>query len=73
MSTDELNKGDELVDVRLPRRDYEALREVLEREQAYSWIKRTLRSWWVFAVAGGIVTLITFLDTIKEVVKGIVK
>lgn len=67
--SDELNKGDELVDVRLPRKDYDMLRSILERENAYSWLTSRLRSWWVFAVAGGIITLISFWDTVKTALK----
>ena len=67
--SDELNKDDEIVDVRLPLREYRALREILEREQAYSWLKRTIRSWWVFAIAGGVITLLTFWDKLTQIVK----
>lgn len=67
--SDELNKGDELVDVRLPRKEYEKLREILMREQAYSVLTNKLRSWWVFAVAGGLVALVTFWDKFSSLVK----
>lgn len=67
--TQEDYKADEVIDVRLPRKDYETLREMLERENAYTWFKSTARSWWVWTVAGGVITLITFWDSIKAVLK----
>lgn len=64
-----MNKNDELVEVRLPLKEYKALREILEREQAYSLLINKLRSWWVFAVAGGAITLMSFWDKFTGVLK----
>lgn len=63
------NKQDEIIDVRLPRKDYETLREVIERENAYTWFKTTIRSWWVWAIAGGLISIFTLSDVIKGVFK----
>lgn len=67
--SDELNKWDELVDVRLPRKEYEKLREILMREQAYSVLTNKVRSWWVFAVAGGLIALVTFWEKFSSLVR----
>lgn len=69
MADTEHNKQDEVIDVRLPRKDYETLREVIERENAYTWFKSTMRSWWVWAIAGGAISLITLGDSLKGVFK----
>ena len=50
---------DEVINVRLPRKDYELLREILVRENAYSWLGNRIRSFWVFVIAGGLLATFT--------------
>lgn len=63
------NKDDEIIEVKLPRKDYETLRDILARENAYTWFKSTMRSWWVWSVAGGILSIFMFFDTIRGLFK----
>lgn len=63
---DELNRDDEIVEVKLPRGDYEVLRDVLEREKTYSYISRRLKSTWVWVVAGGILSLFALWNLIFD-------
>lgn len=57
MSEDDY-KEIEIIDVKLPRKDYETLKRVLEREDAYHWLTSKMKSFWVWTVAGGVLTFI---------------
>ena len=59
----------ELVTVKLPRKDYENLKRVLEREAAYDWLSRSLKSFWVWTVAGGVLAFVTLYDHIIGIFK----
>lgn len=54
----ENNKLDEIINVRLPLKDYELLRSILKREEALSTLRNLLRSWWVWVVGSGVLTFI---------------
>lgn len=69
MGQDDFNKNDEVIEVRLPRRDYENLRLILERERTYSNISRSLKSLWIWGVAGGILSVWALWDGIKGALK----
>lgn len=58
------NKDDEIINVQLPRSQYRILREVIRREETYGYIGKKLASLWIWAVAGGIITVISLWDTI---------
>lgn len=58
------NKDDEVISVNMSRKDYQILRDMIERERAYNWMKNSLRSFWLWAVIGGILSLLTFGDRI---------
>lgn len=64
-------KDDEVITVNMPRKDYKILRDMIERERTYSWIKNYLRSLWVWAFAGGIVVMLTLGDRISGFLQGI--
>lgn len=66
-----VDRQDEIIEVKLPRRDYETLRTMLERERTYSNITNYLKSFWVWAVAGGILTIWALWDQLFK--GGIVK
>lgn len=55
-------KGDELINIKLPRREYEMLKTIIAREEAYNWLTSALRSNWLWIVGGGILTLIMLYD-----------
>ena len=67
--TDNDYKQDEIIDVKLPRKDFETLREILERESAYTWLKSTMRSWWLWTVVAGIIGVISLYDIVKGALK----
>jgi hypothetical protein len=58
-------KHKELIDVRLTREEFERLDKILAREEAMDWFTSTFKSWWVFALASGILTVWALWDKIK--------
>lgn len=64
MTPEELNdfKNDELINIKLPRKEYEVLKVLIEREQTYSRLTNSLKSSWIWVVGGGILTLIMLYD-----------
>lgn len=64
----ELNK-DEIIVVSIPRKDYEILRDMIERERALSWTKNQIRSFWVWALAAGVLGLWALGDRISGILK----
>ena len=64
----EENKLDEIIDVRLPRSEYDRLRKVLERERTYDWVGTKLKSNFIWVVASGV---LTFIYLYKEFFTGI--
>jgi hypothetical protein len=59
------NKNDEIINVKLPRAKYDLLRKMLEREEAMGWFGRTIRTHWVWAIGGGLVTLFLLWNHIQ--------
>lgn len=53
----DIDKQDEIVNVSLPRKDYETLRELIETRQALSGFKRWLQTGILWA-AGALMTLL---------------
>ena len=66
------NREDEIIDVKLPRRDYEIMREMIKRQAALGWLGSYFRNVLLVA-AGGLITLFTFWDTIKTFFHTIMK
>lgn len=64
MTTDE-QKGDEVITVTLPKKDYEQLRTMIERDRSLSVVGRYARNVLLVA-AGGVITLVTFWDQLKK-------
>lgn len=50
-------KHDEIIDVKLPRKDYELLRTILTEREAKNWLTAKLASWWVFGLGAGALAL----------------
>lgn len=64
------NTDDEIITVNIPRKDYKILREMIDRERTYSWVKNYLRSLWVWGFVGGLLALSTFSDKIFNAIRG---
>ena len=65
-------RDDELIDIRLPRNEYQVLKEMLKREEALGWFKSWIRTWWVWIGIGGIISIITLFEKLKSI-NGIIK
>jgi hypothetical protein len=61
MSEDDF-KEDELIDIRLPRKQYETLKLMIEREQAYNWFINTIKNNWLWVVGGGVLSIWLLYD-----------
>lgn len=66
----EENHNDEIINVRLPRKDYEIIRKVIERERTYSWLGAWFRSGWVWAVVGTSILVMTAYEQTKRIFLG---
>jgi 5-bromo-4-chloroindolyl phosphate hydrolysis protein len=62
--TQELTKEDEIVEVRLPLKDYKIMREMIEERQAMNGIKRLLTK--IFWVAGGLLSLLGLFEVFRR-------
>lgn len=63
---DDINKDDEIINVRLPRSEYEMLRTILKRETAYSIVGKKLLNYWIYIVGGSALGVFAFWDKIVE-------
>lgn len=62
----ELDSGDEIVVVRLPKSSVKILQEVVRREQAYNWFHNKIKNWWIISVAAGVIIMLTLLEKVHE-------
>ena len=64
MNEEELQdfKDDELINIKLPRKQYKVLQTMIEREETYSRLTGMFKSTWIWVVGGGILTLILLWD-----------
>lgn len=60
-----VDKQDEIINVSLPRRDYETLRELIETRQALSGFKKFMQTG-ILWVAGSILTLAGLYEILKR-------
>lgn len=60
-----IDKQDEIVNVSLPRKDYETLRELIETRQALSGFKKWLQTGILWAI-GAILTVFGLLEVMKR-------
>lgn len=65
MSEDDF-KDDELITIKLPRKQYEMLKSILEREEAMSWLQSRVKAWWIWTAAGGLIAVWTLWDKFHE-------
>lgn len=56
---------DEVIEVKLPRKDYKIMRELIEERQAMNGMKVILAR--VFWVAGGLLTLLGLFEIFKRI------
>ncbi len=66
-----MEEDDEIITVQLPRKEYKILRQVIEREEAYSWFKRQLATSWIWIVGGGALTLLLLWDKVYNLFDGV--
>lgn len=60
-------KEDEIIDVKMPRKDYKVLREIVEREKTFNWVVNWVRSGWVLIVASAGLLVVNFWDALRKV------
>jgi len=59
------NDDDEIIDVRMPKRDYEIMRDMINKQKALNWVGKWFKQVG-FVAAGGIVTVFVMWDSIKS-------
>lgn len=63
----ELDSGDEIVVVRLPKSSVKILQEVVRREQAYNWFHNKIKNWWILTVAAGVIIILTMIEKLQDI------
>lgn len=71
MTEDEMTRQDEIVTVRLPRHEYDTLRALIQERKTYSNLVIMIKTHWIWAVGGGLLTLYTFWDKIHMLLTGV--
>lgn len=61
---------DEIVTVKLSRKEFEIVRKIIAREQAAGWFDTWIKNHWVWIIGGGIVSLMYIGDHIKSLFQG---
>lgn len=64
---------DELIQIELPRKEYNTLKKMIEREVAYNWFISKLKNNSIFVIGGGIVTLFLLYDRLVPYLQGTIK
>lgn len=65
MEYDESTSGDELIEVRLPLKDYKVMREMINERQAMSGFQKWLSAKVLFYV-GSILTILGLIEALKR-------
>lgn len=58
-------KDDEVIEVRLPRKDYKVMREMIEERQAMNGLRKWLTTK-VFWFAGGLLTILGLFEAFRR-------
>lgn len=66
LDKDHYSDKDEIIVVRMPRRDYLIMRDMINRQKALNWVGRWFKHV-IFVAAGGIITVMLLWDRIKQV------
>ncbi len=61
---------DEIVVVKLPRKDFIILKDFLAKQAATNWLGRSIRYHWVWIVGPGVLGLMYLINEIKAVLNG---
>lgn len=64
-------QDDELIEVKLPRSDYQLLKTMLKEREAKNWMTAKISSWWVFGLGTGALVLYNLSDKIHTLIIGI--
>jgi hypothetical protein len=64
------NRDDEIINIRLPRSDYELLRLILKEREAKNWLTAKVSSWWIFGLGAGCLVLWKLWTEFSTVVHG---
>jgi 5-bromo-4-chloroindolyl phosphate hydrolysis protein len=62
--TQDVTKDDEIIEVRLPLKDYKIMREMIEERQAMNGIKKLLTK--LFWIAGGLLSLLGLFEIFRR-------
>jgi len=60
-------KDDELINIKLPRSQYELLKTMIKREEANLWLTNALKNSWIWIVGGGVLTIWLLFDKFNGV------
>lgn len=61
---------DELIVVKLPRKDVNLLKEFLEKQAASNWLMGRIKTHWIWLIGTGVLTLMYMYNEIKAVFNG---
>lgn len=64
MPNDYIDKQDEVINVMLPKQDYNVLRDMIDKQKSLNWVGKWFRGF-LFVTAGGLLTLLALGDQIK--------
>lgn len=70
MTQDEINRQDELIEIKLPRSEAETLRALIKERQTYNFLIMKIKNWWVFSLAVGALGLIAFGEKLQTLFLG---
>jgi len=70
MNEEDPFRDDELINIKLPRSQYNLLQKILLREQAYTWFGGLISHSWIWVVAGGLFAVWGLYDKIHLLFSG---
>jgi hypothetical protein len=62
--SDDLLKDDEIITVKLPRKDYEIMRKLIRERETMDNVTAAIKSFWIWGLAGSILTVWALWDKI---------
>lgn len=64
-------REDEIIEIKLPREEYKILKNIIEREKAFNWFKRSIKNSTIWIIGGGAVTFLLLYDKINVFLHGV--
>lgn len=61
-----IDPDDEIITISLQRSEAKVLKEMIREREAYNFFTNKIKTWWVWALAGGIITLIALWETLPH-------